>query len=433
MRLTMSERRSVAKVMAARYRRARKKEKGGMLDELIALTDYNRRYAIGLLGGHGKAITVGRRLRLVGDLGRSTQRRRPRIYDGVVLEWLRKIWAILDFVCGKRLAAIIPEVVPVLERHHEIALDAATRQKLFSISPATIDRLLAPERRKFALRGRCGTKPGTLLKHQIPIRTFAEWSEARPGFVEIDLVGHEGGDASGDFCQTLNVTDVASGWTENAAVINKAQVWVFEALKEIRARLPFPLLGIDSDNGSEFINHHLLRYCQQEKITFTRGRAGKKNDGCFVEQKNYSVVRRAVGYARYDSPAQQRLLNTLYGHLRLYTNYFQPVMKLVSKERIGAKVKKTYDPPQTPYRRLLAAPGITEPMCQRLQAEYATLNPAQLKREITRLQNLLRKTAAARQRSKASAVGNPRKNEAMPSTHAISAMSYPSREPKNRL
>jgi hypothetical protein len=427
----MSERRSVAKVMAVRYRKATKKEKGGMLDELLALTGYNRRYAIGLLCGQGKAIKVGRRLRLVGDLGCSTKRRRPRIYDGVVLEWLRKIWAILDFVCGKRLAAIIPEVVPVLERHHEIALDAATREKLFSISPATIDRVLAPERRKFALRGRAGTKPGTLLKHQIPIRTFAEWNEAQPGFVEIDLVGHDGGDASGEFCQTLNVTDVASAWTENAAVINKAQVWVFEALKDIRARLPFPLRGIDSDNGSEFINNHLLRYCQQEKITFTRGRAWKKNDGCFVEQKNYSVVRRAVGYARYDSPSQQRLLNTLYGHLRLYTNYFQPVMKLVSKERRGAKVKKTYDPPQTPYRRLLAAPGITQPMRQRLQAEYATLNPAQLKREITRLQNLLRKSAA-RRRAKTVTTGNPSKNEAMLSTHAISAMFYPSREPKNR-
>ena len=429
----MSERRLLVKVEAERYRKARKKEKGRLLDELVALSGYNRWYAVGLLRGQGKAIKVGRRLRLVGELARSTKRRRRRIYDGVLLEGLKRIWMILDFVCGKRLAAIIPEVIPVLERHHEIALDAATRQKLLSISPATIDRVLTPERRKFALRGRAGTKPGTLLKRQIPIRTFAEWNEARPGFVEIDLVGHDAGDASGDFCQTLNVTDVASAWTENAAVINKAQVWVFEALKDIRARLPFPLLGIDSDNGSEFINNHLLRYCQQEKITFTRGRAGKKNDGCFVEQKNYSVVRRAVGYARYDSPAQQRLLNALYAQLRLYTNYFQPVMKLERKERIGSKVKKTYDQPQTPYRRLLSAPGITEPMRRRLQAEYATLNPAQLKREITRLQNLLRKTVAAHRRSDTSATGNSSKIDALPSTHAISAMSYPSREPKNRL
>src|SRR5258705_57728 len=245
MGLTMSERKSVVQVMAKGYRKVSKKEKGRILDELVALTGYNRWYAVGILRGHGKLIKVGRRLRLVGDLRCSTKRSRPRIYGGAMLEWLKKIWAILDFICGKRLAAILPEVIAVLEHHHEIELDAATRQKLISISPATIDRVLAPERRKFALRGRSGTKPGTLLKHQIPIRTFAEWNEARPGFVEIDLVGHEGGDASGDFCQTLDVTDVASGWTESAAVINKAQVWVFEALKTIRARLPFPLLGID--------------------------------------------------------------------------------------------------------------------------------------------------------------------------------------------
>ena len=334
----MSERRAVARVMAARYRKATKKEKGGMLDELMVLTGYNRRYAMGLLHGQGKTIRVGQRVRLVGDLGRSRKRCRPRIYDDLVVAWLKKIWAILDCLCGKRLAAILPEVIPVLEHHQEIALDALSRAKLCAISPATIDRLLAPERRKGALRGRSGTKPGTLLKHQIPIRTFAEWNDTRPGFVEIDLVGHEGGEAWGDFCQTLDVSDVASGWTESQAVINKAQVWVFAALQEIRARLPFPLLGIDSDNGAEFINAHLLRYCQQETITFTRGRAGKKNDGCFSEQKNYSVVRRAVGYARYDSLAQQQLLNTLYGHLRLYINYFQPVMKLRSKERRGAKV-----------------------------------------------------------------------------------------------
>ena len=428
----MSERRSVVKVMAGRYRKAGKKEKGGMLDELIALTGYNRRYAMRLLAGHGKTIKVAHRVRLVGDLGRSTKRCRPRIYDGKVLEGLKKIWAILDFICGKRLAAILPEVIPVLEQHHEIKLDAATREKLLTISAATIDRALAPERRKFALRGRSGTKPGTLLKHQIPIRTFAEWNEAKPGFVEIDLVGHDGGDASGDFCQTLDVTDVASGWTESQAVTNKAQVWVFEALKEIRTRLPFPLLGIDSDNGSEFINNHLLRYCQQETITFTRGRAWKKNDGCFVEQKNYSVVRRAVGYARYDNATQQQLLNMLYGYLRLYTNYFQPVMKLLSKERTGAKVKKTYDHPQTPYRRLLTAPGSTRQVRQRLTAEYATLNPAALKREITRLQNLLRKTSNRRQPSSVLAIAYKVRKTPTRSKSPIAAMSYPSPQPKNR-
>lgn len=385
MRLTMSERRSVVKAMAGRYRKAAKKGKGRMLDELVALTGYNRWYAVGLLRGHGKSVKVGRRVRLVGDVCGCVKRSRRRIYDEAVVEPLKKIWLIMDCICGKRLAAILPEVIPVLEKHREIALDAATRQKLVSISAASIDRLLARERKQFALRGRSGTRPGTLLKHQIPIRTFAEWNEQAPGFVEIDLVGHDGGLAQGDFCQSLDVTDVASAWTETEAVINKAQVWVFEALKRVRARLPFPLLGIDSDNGSEFINHHLLRYCEQERITFTRARAWKKNDSCFVEQKNYSVVRRAVGYARYEAPAQLRLLNELYHELRLYTNFFQPVMKLIRKSRAGATLKKTYDRPQTPYRRLLASPTLSRASRRRLRAEYAALNPAELKRKITRL------------------------------------------------
>lgn len=392
MGLTMSERRSVAKVMAARYRKASKQEKSRMLDEFVALTGYSRWYAVELLRGHGRRVKVGRRVRRVGKVGCSKPRVRRRIYDAAVAQSLAQIWMILDCLCGKRLVAMLPVVIPILEQHRELALDAITRQKLLTISAASIDRLLSPARQRFALRGRGGTKPGTLLKHQIPIRTFAEWNAATPGFVEIDLVGHDGGDARGDFCQTLDVTDVASGWTETEAVINKAQVWVFAALKTIRARLPFDLQGIDSDNGSEFINHHLLRYCQQEHITFTRGRAWNKNDGCFVEQKNYSVVRRAVGYARYDHPTQLRLLNELYRHLRLYTNCFQPVMKLIKKERIGAKVKKTYDRPQTPYQRLLASPAISQARRQRLQADYAALNPAALKRNITRLQRALLKS-----------------------------------------
>jgi len=398
----MSDRKAVIKALSSQYRKAAKKEKGRILDELVALTGYNRWYVVGLLRWDGKVIRAGRRVRLVGDLRKKVKRTRHRLYDETILDSLKEIWAIMDCICGKRLAAILQEVIPILEKHREIVLDTVARKKLLSIGAASIDRLLAPERRKWMLRGRSGTKPGTLLKHQIPIRTFAGWNEKQAGFVEIGLAGHDGGDGSGDYCQTLDVTDVASCWTETEAVINKAQVWVFDALKSIRTHLPFSLLGIDSDNGSEFINNHLLRYCQQEKITFTRGRAGKKNDGCFVEQKNYSVVRRAVGYARYDSPAQLRLLNALYGHLRLYTNYFQPVMKLISKERNGAKVKKKYDEPKTPYQRLMEMPEISSEAKRRLQAEYATLNPAQLKREITRLQEKLFKTVASRRRTKIS-------------------------------
>jgi hypothetical protein len=173
----------------------------------------------------------------------------------------------------------------------------------------------------------------------------------RPGFVEIDLVGHDGGDAKGEFAQTLDLTDVCTTWTETEAVRNKAQQWVFDALKDIRQRLPFPLLGIDSDSGGEFINHHLYRYCQTEQITFTRTRSYRKNDNCFVEQKNYSIGRRAVGYLRYDTAEELRTLNELYRHLRLYSNFFQPTMKLKEKIRIGSRITKKYDKPITPYRR----------------------------------------------------------------------------------
>ena len=389
MGLTMSERKAVVRQMASRYRRASKKDKGRLLDELVALTGYNRRYAMGVLGGAAPKAVAARK--------QAAPRVRERLYDAPVLDALRRIWAIMDGICGKRLVAVLPQTIAALERAGELRLDPSTRGKLQAISAASIDRLLRPERRRLSWRGRALTKPGTLLRNQIPVRTFAEWDHATAGFVEIDLVGHDGGVAHGDFCQSLNLTDVASGWTEAQAVLNKAQVWVFEALRDIRARLPFELKGIDSDNGSEFINHQLVRYAEQEKITFTRGRAWKKNDGCFVEQKNYSVVRRAVGYARYDGHKALRLLNALYAQLRLYTNFFQPVMKLVAKQRIGAKVKKTYDWPSTPCQRLLRSQALSVSAKRELRAQYAALNPAELKRNICRLQQQLLR-AAVRQR-----------------------------------
>jgi hypothetical protein len=396
MRLTMEQRKAVIRASADRYHKAGKKGKGAILDELVTLTGYNRWYAVGLLNNHGRTIRVGK-VRFAGGLRKKGKRkaRAPR-YGPEVQEKLKQIWVILDYICGKRLVSILPEVIPVLERYGEIALDVGTREKLLVMSAATADRLLSAERKKHELRGRSGTRPGTLLKHQIPIRTFTQWDKESPGFMEIDLVGHDGGDSSGDFCQTLDATDVASGWTETRALPNKAQVWVFEALKEIRGRLPFDLLGIDSDGGAEFINNNLYRYCLAEKITFTRGRAGKKNDGCFVEQKNYSVVRRAVGYFRYDRPVQLRYLNELYRWLRLYTNYFQPVMKLQSKERTGSKVRKVYDSPKTPCQRLQESKELNADQKGCLRKEYETLNPAQLKREITRLQGALMRSVTNR-------------------------------------
>ena len=400
MRLTMSERKSVIKVLAPRYQQASKKQKRKILDECCLLTGYHRCYASYLLSAHGRRRQLSPERVLLGDATCRSERIYKKVYDAKVLRALRQIWLWMDCLCGKRLVAILKEVIPILERHGEIHLDAQTRQKLLRISSATIDRLLAEEKKKFVLGSKAKTKPGTLLKQQIPIRTFAQWDEARPGFVEIDLVGHDGGEGSGDYLQTLDVTDVCTGWTETQAVRNKAQVWVFEALKEIQGRLPFELLGIDSDNGSEFINGHLFGYCRDHKITFTRARSYRKNDNCFVEQKNYSVVRRAVGYLRYDTEPELRLLNELYQVLRLYTNYFQPVMKLIQKERVGSQVKKKYDQPRTPFRRVLESPQVAKAKKQRLRKEYAQLNPAALKREITRLQNELLELATKKEAMK---------------------------------
>ena len=392
MRLTMREKRSVTAIVASRYRKATKKEKYIILGEFTQLNGYNRCYAAFLLREHGKRLRVNTNTVLVGDFRKRIKRNKPRIYDDKVESALKKIWFLMDCICGKRLAPMLGELIGVLERFGEIELESEVKEKLLNVSPATIDRLLVEERKKQTLRARSKTKPGTLLKHQIPIRTFSEWDEQKPGFVEMDLVGHDGGDVSGDYIQTLDITDVCTGWTETQAVKNRAQVWVFEALKQIRECLPFKLLGIDSDNGGEFINDQLYRYCQKEQITFTRGRPYRKNDSCYVEQKNYSVVRRAVGYLRYETEEQLEVINELYGYLRVYTNYFQPVMKLIEKTRVGSRVRKKYDKSKTPYHRVIESSHVEEEE-KALSKEYAKLNPAELKRQITRLQNKLRKLA----------------------------------------
>jgi len=389
MKLTVREKQKATKLTAVRYQKASKKQKGIILDEFEALTGYDRCYASYLLINHGKKIRINNKVIVVGDICKKHKRQRQRTYSDDVLKTLKQIWVIMDCICGKRLQPMLKEMLTILQKHRELKVTREIKKKLLHISSATIDRLLRQERKKYELKGRSLTKPGTLLKHQIPIRTFSEWNEQRPGFVEIDLVGHEGGNPRGDFIQTLNVTDVCTGWTEMQAVKNKAQIWVFEALKDIRERLPFELLGIDSDNGSEFINNHLVGFCHQEHITFTRSRSYRKNDNCFIEQKNYTIVRRYVGYARYDTEIAQMLMNELYVHLRLYVNFFQPVMKLIQKTRIGSRVRKKYDDPQTPYQRVLASTFVPELKKQQLRQQYDKLNPAMLRRQIAKLQNKL--------------------------------------------
>ena len=389
MRLTMKERQSLTKVTAERYRRVGKKEKGRILDEFVHATGYHRTYAGSVLRLSAQEIRLRGRVRVKADRTKRSRRKRSRIYGEEVFPALRQIWEIMNYMCGKRLEAVLTEVIAKLEHYGELSLDEETRQKLHHISASTIDRLLRPERKKLQIKGRSGTKPGTLLKHQIPVRTFSEWDEGVPGFLEADLVGHDGGDSGGDYIQSLNAVDVCTGWTETVALRNKAQVWTFHGLQEIRERLPFELLGLDSDNGSEFINDQLFRYCRDEKITFTRSRPYRKNDSCHVEQKNYTAVRQYAGYVRYDTEKELDLLNELYGTLRLYLNFFHPTAKITSKERVGSKVKKRYEKPVTPYQRVLASLPIRKKTKITLKRLYGRLNPAELKRTIERIQEQL--------------------------------------------
>ena len=389
MRLTMKDRHVVTKALCKDYRQATKKEKGRILDQLVKATGYDRCYAGWLVRSHGKRVALAPGVTVQADVRRKPKRTRARTYGPELLAPLKKVWEMLDYLSGKRLVPALRELVPRLVAQKALRMKKAVQNKLVALSAATADRLLKEERQKHTLKGRSHTKPGTLLKHQVPIRTFADWDEARPGFLEIDLVGHDGGKAQGDYCFTLDITDVASGWTEQIAVPNKAQIWVFNALKEVRARLPFPVRGLDSDNGSEFINHHLVAYCQEEEITFTRSRPYRKNDTCYVEQKNWSVVRRYVGYARFDTVEAQALLNELYVLLRDYTNFFLPSLKLKEKVRDGARVTRRYEEAKTPYRRLMDSPHVDRATKRRLKDRYESLRLPDLHRRIRTLQQRL--------------------------------------------
>lgn len=358
------------KQLSLQYKKAGKNEKKNVLDDFIKTTGYHRKSAIRILSGNYTYTT------------KPIKRPRKQKYDVVDSLVLEKVFELFDWINSKRVQPQIGVAIDSLVTAEELICSPEQREKLIGISPATIDRLLKIYKKRPTGSGRSYTKSGTLLKHQIPIRTFSEWTENKVGFSEIDLVGHEGGLAKGDFGFTLNFVDIKACWTEQVAVKNKAQIHVFASIKRVRARLPFALLGIDSDSGSEFINYHLLAYCTQEKITFTRGRAGKKNDNPYVEQKNDSIVRRWVGYGRYDTDEQIALLNELYEVLRLYLNFFIPVMKLKEKERIGSKVIKRYDKPKTPYQRILEADDVSEEVKEKLRKQYKTLNLVTLKKDV---------------------------------------------------
>jgi len=373
------------KLLSKRYRKASRKERTAMLDEFVKTTGYHRKHATDLLNGRRKW----------------TQEpiRRPRraIYGPEEARALLRLWQLFDGINSKRLRKALDAELPGLYESGFLDVSPECYGKLKRVSPASMDRLLDGWRPQAAKR-RGFTKPGTLLKHQIPIRTWADWSEDRPGFCEMDLVDHSGGRIirGADHAWTLCFTDVKTAWTECVAVRNKAQIHVFAAIKLARQRLPFPLLGIDSDNGSEFINDQLHRYSLQEEVTFTRGRAGKHNDNAYVEQKNWSVVRRAVGYHRYDTPEQLLLLNRLYELLHFYNNFFLPVMKLKEKVQIGSRKKRVYDEPQTPYARALVSPDVPEADKAALQELYRSLDLVSLRTRTDDVQEMLCKTITKR-------------------------------------
>ncbi len=361
--MSKSSRDELVKRIHPRYLKANKAEKGRILDEFKETTGYHRKHAIRLLK-HGVS-------------GRRRERRgRKRIYTGETVRALAEVWEVVGRLCGKRLQPFLPELLAALERHRAVCLDPETRVQLLTMSAATIDRKLAPFR---AGRGQVTTKPGSLLRDSIPIRTFAEWDDAQPGFMEIDLVGHCGESTEGQFIQTLTAVDIRTGWTECLPLLYRSQATVSTAITGLRQRLPFPLLGIDSDNDSAFINETLHRYCREKRITFTRSRPYRKNDQAHVEQKNWSVVRRTVGYQRFESVAALTLLETIYADLRLYVNFFQPVMLLVSKERRGSKIHKKYDEARTPCQRALTSKQVSAVDKLRLQQTFLQLNPVTLK------------------------------------------------------
>lgn len=354
-----------------RYAKASKKERGRILDEYVQTTGCHRKHAIAVLRGKRKRVK------------HPIRRPRRTIYTVEDAGALQKLSDLFDGINARLLRVAMDNELEHLYQSHFLDISPQCYERLKRISPASINRLRSRHGQPpSGHKARSRTKPGTLLKHQIPVRTWADWNEDRPGFTEMDLVAHDGGNPRGDHAWTLCFTDIKTCWTECAATRNKAQKHVFAALRIVRSRLPFPLLGIDSDNGSEFINDEMRRYCEQEQLTFTRSRPKRKNDNCYVEQKNWSVVRRFVGDLRYDTPQHLRLLEALYELLHFYVNFFMPMMKLKEKIHQANKVKRVYDEPQTPYARALASPDVSDEIKAELRHIYAQLDVVELKQLI---------------------------------------------------
>jgi len=368
--VTRLTRQEYAAALRGRYHAAGKSERGRILDECCRTTGCHRKAAIRLL----------RRA----PARRARRRGRPCRYGPELLPLLTQLWEVSDRACGKLLAPLLPTLVPALERHGELRVAPELRPHLLRLSPATLDRLLRPIRRRLSRQPHGPRAPASLLARQVPLRTFGEWHDVRPGSVQGDLVLHCGETTAGFYLTTLVGVDVATSWTELEPVWGLGHRRVGTGVHHIRQRLPFPLREWHSDNGSEFLNARLVVWCRREGIRFTRGRSYRKNDQAWVEQKNGFVVRRLVGYDRYSSRAAYLVLQGLYGLLRLQLNFFRPVRKLVSKRRVGSTVLKRYDAAQTPYQRLLAAEVLSAAQRQALERQFLTINPVALAQQITR-------------------------------------------------
>lgn len=389
--MTRLARQEYAAALRARYHAATKHERGRLLDEFCRTTDCHRKAAIRLLR-RAPARRAGRR-------------GRPRRAGLDLVPMLTRLWDLSDRPCSKLLAPLVPTLIAALERHGELHLSPEGRAALHPLSPATIDRLLGPVRRRLGRQPRRPPSAGSSLKAQVPLRTFGEWQDVTPGALQGDLVLHCGESTAGFYLSSLVAVDVATSWTELEAIWGIRYGRVGTGVHHVRRRLPCPLREWHTDNGSEFLNRILLPWCHREGIRVTRGRGYRKNDQAWVEQRNWLAVRRLVGYDRYSSRAAYLVLQRLYGLLRLQLNFLRPVRKLVSKHRVGAKVLKRYDRAQTPYQRLLASGVLTEAQRDALEREFRAINPVPLAHQIDQTLDALWKLRESHETRKQAQLG----------------------------
>ena len=372
--MTIMTKKELISTIKPRYLKSNKSEKSKILDEFCQNTGYNRKYVIKIL----QADYDNNRVKIIG------RKPRKKIYTNEVILLAIKIWELLEYPCGQRLKGALSPMIDSLIRCDELKISDDLRNKLSTISTKTLDRRLKKERTLKRLnRNRGTTRHGSLLKSSIPIR-ITNWDTSKVGFMEMDTVAHNGGNPSGEFIYSLDMVEIYSSWTEQYAVMDKGETGVVKAVKTVQNELPFALLGLDSDSGSEFINWHMVKYCDKKNLFFTRSRPDRKNDNAYVEQKNNTHIRQRLGYGRYDTKEQLNIINDLYrNELRLFDNFFRPVMKIKSKEKINNSVcKKTYDTAQTPYQRLLKSKQISKKKKQELTRIYLSLNPIKLKENI---------------------------------------------------